>query len=116
MALTDPLTILGMVGMLTFAVTAYFNYRIFQRLKEEGDTTLEYLFLRKEIRIGLQLLIGSLILFLISSLTTVIAYEIGMEKLEPAIRVGSAFLFIGYTSFFILLEKYTRPQAIKEKD
>jgi hypothetical protein len=106
----NPLALLAVLGLISFTVTSYFNYRIYRRLMADGETTLEYIFLRKEIETALEVLIASIIIFLLSSLITVVAVETQMLVLSQAIRVGTSILFIAYTGFFIALDLYTRPE------
>jgi hypothetical protein len=106
----NPLALLAVLGLIGFTVTSYFNYRIYRRLMADGETTLEYIFLRKEIETALEVLIASIIIFLLSSLITVVAVETQMLVLSQAIRVGTSILFIAYTGFFIALDLYTRPE------
>lgn len=113
MLFDNLLAILAMVGILAFTVTSYFNYRIYRRLLAKGDTTLEYLFLRSEIKTAFEVLIVSIVIFLATSLITVIAVQTDMLLLSQAIRVGTVILFTAYTGFFITIDLYTTPEAIK---
>lgn len=110
MLFENPLAVLAALGLTAFTLTSYFNYRIYKRLMANGETTLEYLFLRKEIKTALEILIVSIVIFLITSLVTVIAVQTQMLVLSQAIRIGTAIMFIAYTGFFIALELYTRPE------
>ena len=116
MLFENPLALLAALGLIAFTVTSYFNYRIYKRLIANGETTLEYLFLRKEIKTALEVLIVSIIIFLITSLVTVLAVQTQMLLLSQAIRLGAAILFVAYTGFFIALYLYTRPEKPQKPD
>lgn len=110
MLFENPLATLALIGIAAFTVTSYFNYRIYRRMLAKGDTTLEYLFLRGEIKTALEILIASILIFLTTILISVFAVEMEMLLLSQAIRAGTAILFIAYTGFFITIELYTRPE------
>lgn len=114
MPLDDPLAILALIGITAFSVTSYFNYQIYTRLKTNGKTTVEYLFLRGEIKTALEILIVSILIFLTSSLITIIAVKTQMIILAQAIRAGTAIMFIAYTAFFTILAIYTKPESTKK--
>jgi len=112
MQLSDPLTLLAVIGLTAFALASYFNYKVYRRLKNEGETTIEYLLIRSEIKKALELLVASILIFLLSTLVTVLAIETERILLSQIIRAGSAVMFISYTGFFAVLAIYTRPEKL----
>jgi len=109
----NPLTVLSLTGLMAFSATSYFNYIVYRRLRDNGDTTIEYLLVRNKIKQAFELLITATLFFLASTLVTVAAVEIEMLVLSQSIRIGSALLFIAYTVFFATLAIYTRPEKLK---
>jgi hypothetical protein len=109
----DPLTLLGLIGLAAFTATAYLNYRIYQRMLNEKELTIEYIFLRDPIRTALKSLIVANLIFIISSGITILGFYMKNILISQAFRVGSAALFGAYMTFFLSIYIWTRPEGLK---
>ncbi len=106
---SNPLTLLSLLGLTVFTLTSVMSYEIWRRMKERPELTLEYLLIRGQIRKAIQIFIATNLIFLASSIVTVIATVTRNIVLAQAFRLGSAIMFIGYLIFFAGMERYTKP-------
>lgn len=109
----DPLTLLGLIGLVAFGVTAYLNYKIYRRMRRKKELTIEYIFLREQIGTAFRALIIANLIFIASSGVTIVGIYMNDIVVSQAIRVGSAALFIAYMSFFLSIYIWTRPEGLK---
>jgi hypothetical protein len=109
------LLILSITGIIAFTTISVLNYRIWKRIQKEPELTLEYIFLKDSIRKAMEAFIASILIFLATSIITVIATLNQMILLSQAFRAGSIILFLGYLTYFYTLERNTRRKRRNRK-
>lgn len=109
--MSKAVTLLALIGTLTFGMTTYFNYRVYRRLEEDRDTTIEMFFLRSEIKNSLKKLLVAILLFGISATVSIIGLRMENIVLAQGIRIGSVALFVAYMMFFLTLYLSTNPRS-----
>lgn len=109
--MSKAVTLLALVGTLTFGMTTYFNYRVYKRLEEDRETTIEMFFLRSEIRGSLKRLLVAILIFGVSGTVSIIGLRMENIVVAQGIRIGSAALFVAYMMFFLTLYLSTNPRS-----
>jgi len=113
MLLTDLVFAVGISGFLAFSLTAFFNLKVYKRMKDSKEQTLEYFLLREQIISWMKILVLGNILFVLSVILSLIGLWRGIEILTASVMVGSIVIFIAYMGFFLSLFIYTHPKGME---
>lgn len=113
MLLNELVLVVGIIGSLVFSLAAFFNWKVYKRLKESKEQTLEYFFLRDQILVWMKALVLANVIFVVGVIFSLIGIWRGIDILIGSVMVASAVLIVAHMGFFLALFIYTHPKGME---
>ena len=111
MLLDNLVFYVGLIGFFAFSITAIFNWKVYKRMKEDQEQTLEYFMLRDQIIGSMKSFVVASILFVLGVISSLVGIWTGKEAIASAALIASSLLIIAYMGFFLALFIYTHPKG-----